>query len=132
MSTSFLVAIILLSIFLANLNASSNESGSQRRTSCWILSFKDPMNTSILCSYGISFTLMFNFWNSSMCSIIEPFCLRLINWLKKVFLFVSSIMCKTHKRYVWQLYIRNQISLYGINGFSLVKIFSLGQFLRKN
>ena len=76
--------------FLANLNAFSNESGSQKQTSCWILSFKVLMNTSILCSSGTFFTLMFNFWNSSMCYIIEPFRLRLINWLKKVLLFVSS------------------------------------------
>ena len=32
-------------------------------------------------------------------------------------------MCKTHKRYVLQLYIWNQISLYGINGFVLGKQF---------
>ena len=43
-----------------------------------------------------------------------------------------SIMCKTHKRYLWKLYIWNQISLYGINGFALVKNLSLGQCLRKN
>ena len=34
--------------------------------------------------------------------------------------FSISIICKTHKIYILQLYIWNQISLYGINGFSIV------------
>ena len=71
-------------------NAFSNESSSQRRTSCWMLAFKVPMNTSILCSSRIFVLLIFNFWKSSLQSIIEPFCFRFINWLKKLLLFVSS------------------------------------------
>jgi len=44
--------------------------------------------------------------------------------------FSISIMCKTHKRYILQLYIWNQISLYGIDGFAFVKKLSR-QFLWK-
>ena len=34
--------------------------------------------------------IFFNFLKSSMCSPTKPFCLRFINWLNKVLLFVSS------------------------------------------
>ena len=83
-------AIIFISTFLSNLYAFSNESGFQRKTSSWMLYFNVPMKTSILYFSGISFTPIFNFWKSSMFFAIEPFCLRFINCIKKVFLFVSS------------------------------------------
>ena len=47
--------------FFSNLNAFSNELGSQRKTSCWMLSFKFGMKTLILFSSRVSFTLIFNF-----------------------------------------------------------------------
>ena len=53
-------------------------------------------------------------------------------WILQMEQFFDLNNVQKHKRYVLQLYIWNQISLYGINGFVLVNNLSLGQFLRKN
>ena len=53
--------------------------GFPKENSCWMLSFKIPMSTSIKCSSRIYIKFIFNLWKFSMCSAIETFCLRFIN-----------------------------------------------------
>ena len=50
-------------------------------------------------------------------------------WILQMEQFSIYIMCKTHKRYALQLYIWNQISVYGIDGFALINKLSRGLFL---
>ena len=52
----------------------------------------------------------------------------LVTWILQMEQYFNLQMCKTHKRYVLKLYIWNKISLYGINGFALVKKLSLDNF----
>ena len=68
----------------------SKEDGPNICTSCWILSFKFPINRSNKLSYGIPSTMRLNFWNCWMCSITRPFFLRFINRIKKESLLTSS------------------------------------------
>jgi len=42
-------------------------------------------------------------------------------WILQMEQFFDLHNLQTHKRYVLQLYIWNQISLYGIDGFALIK-----------
>jgi len=52
-----------------------------------------------------------------------------VTWILQMEQYLDLHICKAHKRYALQLYIWKQISLYGIDYFSLVKKLSLGQFL---
>ena len=53
----------------------------------------------------------------------------LVTWILHMEKYFDLYNVKTHKRYALQLYILNKIHFYGINGFSLIKNLSLGQFL---
>ena len=53
-------------------------------------------------------------------------------WILQMEQFFDLNNVQNTKRYILQLCIWNQISLYGINGFALVKRLSLGKFLRNN
>ena len=54
-----------------------------------------------------------------------------VAWILQMEQYLDFHNVQKHKRYAFQLYIWNLISLYGIDGLSLVKTLSLGQFLQK-
>ena len=85
-----LVAIILLSTFLAKMKAFSKEAGSKRLTSCCMFSFRVTIKRSKLLSYDMPSTVRLKFWNCWMCSVTEPCCLKFINWVKKELFLISS------------------------------------------